>query len=145
MTGKDGERSVTALSVSRATGLTELVRSLPTAVRAVLPVRAAGDRMAASGASARLLARQALLELAPQPSNRSLTLAQLVHHPGFGLHIAHRLQGDVEGADRQGHIHEPLLRGTPGHITTIAVSESRLWPPLETCSAKPTAVGSRGA
>jgi hypothetical protein len=127
--------SLTALPVTCIRGMTVLMRGLPAPVRAVLPVRAPGDRMAAPGASPRLLTGQLLLDLDPQTTDSGLSPAQLVYHPWLDLQVglrarAHRpqdrVQVAVDGTDGQDDVLESLLRGTPSHITTIAVSELQL-------------------
>ena len=102
--------------------------SLTAPARAVTGIRPRrGERPPAAGTLPAGFVGEPLLDLPSQAPDRRLGLAQLVDHP--------RLDGDLpdEGVEAvnaagQDEIREPPLRGKPGHVTTIAVTERTTWP-----------------
>jgi hypothetical protein len=109
---------VTALTVTPAGsqgGLAAPARAVP----GIRPRR--GERPPATGADPAGLAGEPLLDLAAQAPDRRLGLAQLGEHPRLDGHLPD--EGiEVRGGEAHDGICESLLRGRPGHVTSIAVT-----------------------
>jgi len=109
---------VTALTVTTPGpqgGLTAPARAVP----GIRPRR--GERPPAGCAYPAADAGEPLFHLPSHAPDRRLGRAQLGDHPRLDSHF---LAEDLETEDALGQdgVLEPLLGGTPGHVTTIAVT-----------------------